>query len=98
MRLLRIAPCVPLALTALSGCESTDDAEYCRIRGLVLCGNVCVDTSVDPSNCGACGVNCGGQYCANGICQSGCLFTDKDARCTRLRAVSNGYLAPRDLL
>jgi hypothetical protein len=33
-----------------------------------LCGAVCVDTSSDPFNCGACGNACDSGSCANGQC------------------------------
>ncbi len=33
------------------------------------CGGKCVDTNLDPANCGACGKQCGaGQLCTNGAC------------------------------
>ena len=38
-----------------------------------LCGSTCVDTRVDPSNCGACGTQCAtAQFCNNGVCSSLC--------------------------
>src|SRR5262249_20182604 len=38
--------------------------------GEVACGNVCTDTSQDPTNCGACGSLCGsGVVCQTGVCQ-----------------------------
>ncbi|MCA9613943.1 MAG: hypothetical protein KC586_14400, partial [Myxococcales bacterium] len=39
------------------------------------CGGVCVNTSVDPTNCGACGRSCGSPTNAVGACISGsCNF------------------------
>jgi hypothetical protein len=36
------------------------------------CGNKCIDTTLDPNNCGDCGNACGaGQLCRSGSC--GCL-------------------------
>jgi hypothetical protein len=38
-------------------------------EGLVLCGEICVDTNSDAANCGGCGTRCrGNQICASGIC------------------------------
>ncbi len=37
------------------------------------CGSVCVDTTTDPSNCGACGRNCcAGTLCSAGVCVVSC--------------------------
>ncbi len=39
------------------------------IDGLTACGGVCLDTSSDPNNCGACGNECqGGVACVAGVC------------------------------
>lgn len=63
---------VYLALTAagmmmaLAGCPG--QGVVCR-DGLTACGDVCVDSSADTLNCGACGVACGGdQICQSGAC------------------------------
>jgi hypothetical protein len=41
--------------------------------GTMPCGGVCVDTDVDPSNCGACGVACKpGEACGAGACAIVC--------------------------
>lgn len=37
---------------------------------MVPLGSVIVETSSDPDNCGACGVNCGGGACLDGVCQA----------------------------
>ena len=34
----------------------------------VRCGGACVDTTVSPDHCGACGRSCGGGTCAAGAC------------------------------
>jgi hypothetical protein len=40
--------------------------------GLTDCGGFCVDLSVDPFNCGACGIACGsGGTCTFGVCPVG---------------------------
>ena len=31
--------------------------------GQELCGPICRDTKTDATNCGACGVDCGGEAC-----------------------------------
>lgn len=43
-------------------------AVYCG-AGLSLCGQTCVDTRLDPTNCGGCGVSCAqGTECNRGAC------------------------------
>jgi hypothetical protein len=43
------------------------------LGGATLCGNLCVDTQSDPSNCGACGTTCGAnEICSAGQCSSIC--------------------------
>lgn len=38
------------------------------------CNGVCIPTSVDPNNCGGCGVRCSaGQACSGGACSDRCL-------------------------
>jgi hypothetical protein len=49
-----------------------------------LCDGTCVATSVDPSNCGECGVECtGAEACSAGACSATCLTGDRicDNRC-----------------
>jgi hypothetical protein len=53
--------------------------------GSSLCGNVCVDTSSDPMNCGACGTAClPGTDCSSGMCcpmgQAACGGTCMDTQ------------------
>ncbi len=55
--------CGPTAL-----CQDGICTERC-LNG-VLCGDVCVDTSIDPLNCGNCGNDCASnQACFDGNCQ-----------------------------
>jgi len=43
------------------------------LPGSVLCGDQCVDVSVDPANCGGCGQGCNpGDSCIFGNCVQGC--------------------------
>lgn len=49
-----------------------DGACQCR-EGFTQCGDTCVDLRRDPSNCGACGNDCGGLPCGDFDCQAaGC--------------------------
>src|SRR5438046_226 len=42
---------------------------------LKKCGTACVDTTKDPSNCGACNSKCAnGQFCAGSKCNSTCTM------------------------
>lgn len=48
------------------------------------CNGVCIPTSVDPDNCGGCGVTCGqDQVCSGGSCTASCLagLTACDRQC-----------------
>ena len=41
--------------------------------GTTLCGSECVDTALDPSNCGECAAACAaGEVCSNGACGLSC--------------------------
>ena len=41
--------------------------------GTELCGELCVDTDVDPGNCGGCGTTCdAGEVCSAGACSLTC--------------------------
>jgi hypothetical protein len=45
---------------------------YCA-GGTTRCGDACVDTDVDPMNCGGCGVGCApGQVCSGAVCSTVC--------------------------
>jgi YVTN family beta-propeller protein len=45
-----------------TGCSFTCDANH------TACGQACVDTQTDPSNCGGCGNGCDGGFCSGGMC------------------------------
>ncbi len=48
------------------------DAASCT-GSLTRCGAMCIDTTKDLANCGACGTKCkAGQFCASGKCQDTC--------------------------
>jgi hypothetical protein len=48
-------------------CSNGSCAVTCM--GSTKCGNVCVDTTTDPANCGACGTACAtGQTCVASQC------------------------------
>ena len=64
---IRRASLLWAALTAWAGC-STDGATTCP-SGESLCGDLCYDTQVAPSHCGACGQVCGAEEtCEAGVC------------------------------
>jgi hypothetical protein len=43
----------------------------CCPSGQVNCSGTCVDLSIDPDNCGACGNSCAPQSCCAGVCCEG---------------------------
>lgn len=44
-------------------------ALWCVTHGRSWCGEECVNTNIDPDNCGSCGNVClAGQNCCNGVC------------------------------
>ena len=54
------------------GCDSTCQIECST--GLTNCGGVCVDTTQDEQNCGACGATCAsGEGCQSGVCVAVCI-------------------------
>jgi Cys-rich repeat protein len=48
--------------------SSSPDGGVCGAP-TVNCGNVCVDITSDPANCGACSARCASGICSNGVCQ-----------------------------
>jgi streptogramin lyase len=60
--------------TSVSGGTSTTTTTTTTCKaGEVACGGACVDTSSDPTHCGACGTTCApGQACEKGACTLAC--------------------------
>jgi hypothetical protein len=61
-------------VAALAGCGGTTVPVVVCDQG-VACGEVCVDLGGDARNCGACGHDCLGGACSNGVCQAAVLYT-----------------------
>ena len=53
-------------LSGLSGLSGLSPEFSCSSQGLAQCGNACIDTSLDPDNCGRCGNTCS----ASNVCFS----------------------------
>jgi hypothetical protein len=56
------------------------------------CNGACIPTSVDPDNCGGCGVKCtSSQVCSGGACESSCLpgLTPCNRECVDTKTDSN---------
>jgi hypothetical protein len=72
---------------------------------LVDCGGVCVDTTSDPFNCGACGTFCVSQICQSSMCVGtpaggGVVFIGHDysntpAGTSQARVLSNAVFIPQ---
>src|SRR5262249_40281173 len=63
-----------VSLDTDAGTDSSvgDTAVGCP-TGTTMCGSSCVETKVDPSNCGACGTACtSDQVCSAGTCALTC--------------------------
>ncbi|AKT39196.1 hypothetical protein [Chondromyces crocatus] len=56
------AACAPDLTLGPGAAEDCDD-------GLSACGEGCVDTAIDVGHCGACGHDCQGGACVEGMCQ-----------------------------
>lgn len=55
------------------GGEGGGEEDGCPIY-TTLCDGVCIPTSVDPNNCGGCGITCTGDLaCSAGKCSDSCL-------------------------
>ena len=64
---IRRASLVWAAVATWAGCSS-EGASSCP-SGQTICGDLCYDTQVDESHCGACGAACGtGEECHDGVC------------------------------
>ena len=55
----------------------------CRL-GLERCDGVCVNTESDPTNCGACGMDCQGDVCSEGECRESCEGNSCDGACVQV--------------
>jgi hypothetical protein len=54
------------------GVGGSNDGGPCP-PGQQICGQVCIDPEVDPSNCGSCGHDCqDNEACENGVCATSC--------------------------
>ncbi len=69
----------PACLEFQSPCNGDDECcsgfctdGECRTCGGINCDGKCIDTSVDPENCGGCGIVCNGD-CVGGTCEAACL-------------------------
>jgi len=50
-------------------CDPSTQCLNCASRGMIECGDTCVDHSTDEGNCGTCGNSCVyGEICYNGNC------------------------------
>ncbi len=74
--LLALGAVSSLAAAVLGGCSgqtSGDDAGPGCPASQVSCNGTCVDTQVDPANCGGCGMTCDpSQVCSRGQCNALC--------------------------
>jgi hypothetical protein len=60
---------VNMVYTCQVGCQTVADCPGTDGGGKPACCNhVCVDTDVDGTNCGGCGMACGNQTCCSGMC------------------------------
>ncbi len=74
-----------LLIAAILSWTACDPNDPCP--GATLCDGVCVDTDVDPGNCGSCGSICADDLvCQDGGCNLSCVggTTDCDGSCLNL--------------
>src|SRR3954468_4762167 len=91
---LRIIVCVVACTVGLAcgGGGNTDAGTNCAI-GQSSCSGVCVDTTVDTANCGACAHACStGQVCLGATCYSSSCA---DATCTTNQVCNSGACVDR---
>ena len=60
------ATCLKDAQCCSGDCDS--DSHLCTCVSGTLCRGRCVDTSMDPDNCGGCGIVCASGSCFEGYC------------------------------
>jgi Stigma-specific protein, Stig1 len=64
-----------------------DAAQPCH-SDAIACGGRCVNTNVDPANCGGCG-----NVCDGGVCSAGsCVASTCTGNCTATVTISNAYI------
>jgi hypothetical protein len=67
------SPCTQDSCDADVGCVFNQTVFPCCDGGTQACGDVCVDTQVDPNHCGGCEDAClNGETCSGGACVSVC--------------------------
>ncbi len=80
-----------VSLAAGAGCSSSSVPQGSCPVGYEVCGNFCVPTQSDATNCGSCDNVCGGGLvCSLGACSSSCApgLTQCGASCVDLMASS----------
>lgn len=60
--------------SGLGGADDGGPARFCLLEGETTCEGRCTPLRSDPTNCGGCGISCGGQtpLCNVGSCSSSC--------------------------
>ena len=68
MRFTWLSLAMALALILSLGLIGCDDEPACD-TGMTDCAGLCVNVTLDPNNCGGCGIRCNeGQSCQGGMC------------------------------
>ncbi len=93
---LRACTFVAFATLLLGACAEDSQpstGEDCS-AAQTLCGDVCVDTTSSPTNCGACGVSCAaGEACRAGVCTEvggGCAAGETECGGACVNTTSDG--------
>ncbi|WP_437513472.1 MXAN_6577-like cysteine-rich protein [Sorangium sp. So ce1099] len=84
----RLAPTYTLlwlaaaVLASIASCSDGGPTTPSCVAPDTDCGGICVNTNMDASNCGACGLACAeGQICGAGICADGPTCDDGETAC-----------------